>query len=171
MRKMMVGIGTLLLMGTACQPSDTYPIEPVITYNQMIVQGDSLRLDVNFTDGDGDIGLTTADTTGVHGFGQTYYYNLFAEYWEWNHHTQQWQKGQNLNGDDIEFNFRIPYITPGGRNKTLKGVIKATIEPIYYNPLSVYSDTIRYRVMLVDRALHESEWIYTAEIWNGVVQP
>ncbi len=163
--------GLLGLALTSCLNPETYPETPWIGYNQMIVMSDSLRIDIDFTDGDGDIGLSPSDTTDEYALGSRFYFNLFLEYWEWNHDIQQWERGYTVQGDPIEFNNRIPVITPSGRNKALNGVIRATIEPIYYDPSSPYSDTIRYRIQLADRSLKTSEWITTPEIWNGVVQP
>jgi hypothetical protein len=162
-------IPAALLMQSCLKP-DEYPPVPAVSYKSIAIISDSLILEVDFTDGDGDIGLNPGDTTGEFAIGKPYYYNLFVQYWEWNHNTQQWQPGLTIQGDTISFDYRIPYITPGGRNKALKGVIQTTIEPIYYNPISPYSDTIKYKIRLVDRAFNSSNKIWTPEIWNGVVQ-
>ncbi|HOY50055.1 MAG TPA: hypothetical protein PK281_11715, partial [Flavobacteriales bacterium] len=56
---------------------------------------------------------------------------------------------------------RIPYLTPDGQNKTLEGDLSMTL--FTNNPFSVY-DTIKYEVTVVDRALHRSNQIKTADI-------
>ena len=59
-------------------------------------------------------------------------------------------------GDDINFLYRIPYLTPNGNNKALKGEIEVTIEPTYYNPFSSQSDTIMFKISRADRNLNVS---------------
>ena len=67
-----------------------------------------------------------------------------------------WQRGKNLSGEDISFLYRVPYLTPNGQNKALKGEIKVTMEPSYFNPLSSQSDTVKFKIYLVDKSFNES---------------
>ena len=60
--------------------------------------------------------------------------------------------------------YRIPVLTPTGKNKALKGNISVTIEPSYYNPISPDSDTIKYIITLVDRDFNESNTVESPEI-------
>ncbi len=163
MKRALIGITCVVsaLGMQGCLETESYPVEPAILSTNLTVMTDSLLVEVEFTDGDGDIGFMEEDTAG---------FNLLVEYYEWNFNSGEWEQGVNLLGEPIAFNARIPNITPTGRNKSLKGLIRETIEPPYFNPLSVYSDTIKYRVKLIDRALRESSWEWTPEIWNGVVQ-
>lgn len=163
---------------TACMKTPDYPIEPIISYKTMYFTQverenlivNALVLEVNFTDGDGDIGLNASDTLAEFGVGQPYYYNFFVEYWQWNHFAKEWIPILNTQGEQQFGAGRIPDITPKGRNKSLKGIIKQEIVPYEFIP-TVFSDTIRFRVQLIDRAKNRTEWITTPPVYNGVVQP
>lgn len=150
----------------SCLKPETFPIEPSITFDSFTALNDSGVLIISFTDGDGNIGLAENDTTGVFSSTQKYHHNLFVEYWE-KIDGLGWQKGKNFAGDDIVFLYRIPVLTPNGKNKALKGKITTTIEPSYFNPLSPDSDTIKYRITLVDRDLNESNVIESREVINS----
>lgn len=154
-----------LLLGSffmGCLKPQEFPIEPYVEFQSFTPMSDSGELVVFFTDGDGDVGLSESDTTGQFSSTQKYHHNLFVEYFE--KVNGQWEAGKDLLGNDIVFLYRVPVLTPSGKNKALKGKIKVTMEPTYYNPLSANSDTIKYRVMLVDRALHESNVVESIEI-------
>jgi len=57
-------------------------------------------------------------------------------------------------------------VTPTGQNKSLEGEIAVALKPYPTLP-GTSGDTIRYSVKLVDRALHESNLVYT----DAVVVP
>lgn len=139
----------------SCLKPEKFPDEPIIAYESFTQLSDSGILVVSFTDGDGNIGLAESDTLNEFSPTNKYHHNFFVEYWE-KVDGIGWQRGKDINGDDISFLYRIPVITPTGKNKALKGNITVTIEPSYYNPISPDSDTIKYRIMLVDRAFNES---------------
>ena len=147
----------------SCLKPATFPIEPAIKYESFSATQDSGLLVISFTDGDGDIGLTEADTTGDFAPSSIYHHNLFIEYYE-KDDALGWVRGKDISGSDITFLYRIPYLTPNGNNKALKGNIEVTIEPSYYNPLSSQSDTIMYKIKLVDRNLNESNVVESPEI-------
>lgn len=161
---------TSAVLLTSCLEADTYPETPALEYKSMRVMTDSLEIITSFTDGDGDIGLNENETDPPYDTSSRFHFNYFIEYWEWNHDLGQWEQGINALGDTIVFNYRLPVITPEGKNKALKGEIDVTVEPPYYDPTSPYGDTIKYRIQLADRSLKTSDWIWTGEIWNGVVQ-
>jgi hypothetical protein len=66
----------VLLFTSSCQKKVTYPLEPVILFNSFQVYNDSAILSIDFTDGDGDIGLTSSDVS------KPYDSNLFLTYYE-----------------------------------------------------------------------------------------
>ena len=151
---------TFVLM--SCLKPEKFPPEPEIGYKSFVILSDSAKLTVTFQDGDGDIGLNDSDTNAPYDTSSIYHYNLFAQYWE-KDDVLGWVQGTVL-GDPIEFRYRTPIITPTGQNKALKGEIEMTLEPLYYNITSSQSDTIKYKIMLVDRALNESNWVDTEVI-------
>jgi hypothetical protein len=59
--------------------------------------------------------------------------------------------------------YRVPVVTPTGQNKALEGEIAVALKPWPTLP-GTTGDTIRYSVKLVDRALHESNVVFTDRI-------
>lgn len=143
------------LVLSSCLKPEEFPLEPIITYERFNVMTDSASLVISFTDGDGDIGLSRNDTTGDFSPSNYFHHNLFIEYYE-KDDALGWVRGKTLAGDDISFIYRVPYLTPNGNNKALKGEIEVTLEPTYYNPFSSESDTIMYKITLADRSLKVS---------------
>ena len=127
------------LVLSSCLKPQEFPLEPIIEFDSFSVMRDSAVLTISFTDGDGDIGYKESDTTGNFAPDKLYHHNLFLEYYD-------------LSGNDISFLYRVPYLTPNGNNTALKGKIEVTLEPSYFNPLSSQSDTVMYKITLVDRS-------------------
>jgi hypothetical protein len=146
----------------SCKPEEEYPIIPAIEFNSFVPDGDEGKLTINFTDGDGDIGLKESDIRPPFDTSSVYFNNCFIDYEE--KVNGQWQAGLDQLGNPVQFKYRIPYVTPEGQNKALKGKIDVNITPFYYNPLSANSDTIRFRIKIVDRELHESNEVISDEI-------
>ena len=141
----------------SCLKPESYPLEPIIVFESFTANNDSASLVISFTDGDGDIGLRDTDTSGSFNKNSKYHHNLFLEYYE--KVNGNWEIGKDGFGEDIVFKYRTPYLTPEGNNKALKGTINVLIEPIYYNPFSLNSDTIMYKIILVDRNFNESNFV------------
>ena len=141
---------------TGCVPKEKFPEQPLITYKSFEQLGNSAKLTISFTDGDGDLGLDQQDDQPPFDSASTYYHNFFLVY-------EELQNGEWVRPDLLlENNYRIPRITPSGQNKTLQGDIAVDLFwPI--NPGSPY-DTVRFEVMIVDRALNESNRVYTDAI-------
>ena len=110
---------------------------------------------VEFSDGDGDFGISPndpkfpeyldPDSTQLN----PYYYNLWIDYFE--KREGEWILVQTPG----TFNFRIPVLTPDGQNKQLE--VKITNDMSFDLPLpTAESDTIKFKVTLVDRAKHQS---------------
>ena len=159
-------IGILLVVSVAsCLKPQEFPPEPEIAFKDFVILSDSAKLTVTFQDGDGDIGLSESDTLPPYDTSSIYHYNLFAQYWE-KKDGLGWVQATDITGEPIEFRYRTPIITPTGQNKALKGEIEMTLEPFYYLLGSQDSDTIKYRVMLVDRALNESNWVESNVIYR-----
>ena len=118
---------------------------------------------LKFTDGDGDVGLSPADTFPPFNRGSLYYYNFFINYFE--KQNGVWVKVVippfTPGGDTLNNNSRIPNLTPVGQNKTLEGELKMAL---FTNNPFVQWDTIKYEVSICDRALNRSNQISTPEI-------
>ena len=126
-------------------------------------KGDSLNLTFNFTDGDGDIGLNDHDTITPYDTSSFFQYNLYIHYFE-KDDQNGWVNGMNLSGDTVIFTYRIEPIITKGKTKGIKGKMDVNLTHLYYNTLSNQSDTIKYSIQLIDRALNKSNIVESAEI-------
>ena len=112
------------------------------------------NLVIAFQDGDGDIGLSSRDTTGPFAPDSAYYYNFFIDFIEKQH-------GEWVVVDlPTPLHARVPYLSESVP-ESIEGEL--TILTFINNYFSPY-DTIMLRCRLVDRALHESNIIETPEI-------
>jgi hypothetical protein len=141
------------VLGTGCLKSEEFPIEPRLTFKRFDLFGDSASVVVSFTDGDGDVGLNASDLQPPFDTGSVYYNNLFLEYYEMR--NGEWVRPTLL----LPYNYRIPRITPTGQNKALEGDIAVAIKPWPIAPPQF--DTVRFSVRMYDRALHESNTVFT----------
>lgn len=172
MKNILLIILTLMLVA-ACQEKVEYPIEPRITYDgcAYVINADStltgeIVLRISYTDGDGDLGLDDTDTLYPFGSNDPHYYNLIIDYLKWDGSSfvetplLSWNQ-QNQSYDTISFNARFKRLVFNDEEKTISGTIdyKMTV----YNPLSP-SDTVKFKIHLIDRALHESNTIETEMI-------
>jgi len=143
-----------------CIEQREYPIEPVIAYSRFVTVDGLLGKDslayftIEFTDGDGDIGLEQSDTLPPFNPGSEYYYNYFITFY------------QKVNGEFLAistpYNSRIPDVNPDHLEKDLKGEISIEID-LNILSLVLTSDTIMMKGYIVDRALHHSNMIETPE--------
>ena len=115
------------------------------------------RLKFYFEDGNGDLGLNTAES------GETDTTNLFLNLYK--------KKGGVMVASTDNSNvylpypsYRIPYMERLGVNKILKGTISLTFLYLYYSP----GDTIKYDFYIKDRALNVSNVASTVEIVTAV---
>jgi len=157
-------IGTLLfiflaLLVSSCLKVETYPDEPAIQAVRMTVSSDSAFLQVDFIDGDGNVGLGQEDTSGVFGACDTRY-NLFCVYEELrNGIWMEISEDPCLNPNAVPFYYRVPWASPPGQNKTQKGTINVQMYPGYY--LASGFDTCRFAVRICDRDLNFSNTVYS----------
>ena len=162
--KRIVGISvfaSLFLGGfSACFKSEEYPIQPMISNPQVVVLGDSARISFDFTDGDADLGLAASDTLGVFAPDSFYYNNIYLNYFE-KDDALGWVPGEDLNGDPVKFAYRIKPIQVSENTKGIKGRIDVMVEPVFKNALSPDSDTVRFEILLIDKALNHSNLITT----------
>ena len=153
----------MALIVSSCFKNEEYPNEPIISEPVFAFSGDSAKLTFTFTDGDGDIGLDPADTLAPYDPDAYYHYNLYLDYYE-KDDVNGWQRGRDLEGDSIVFAYRLKPIVVKGKARGIKGTMDVTIVN-FANPFSTESDTIKYEIRLIDRALNESNVIETEEIY------
>ncbi len=152
----------LLIIVVSCKKHEVYPIEPVIEFNDFVKIDNGIGIDnkgyliINFTDGDGDIGLETEDTLPPYNMNGDYYYNCLIDYFELENDT--------FRKIDLAFTFnvRVPYIEEDLASRGIKGEIEVEV---YFNNINSTNDSIRFEVQLIDRALHKSNIITTPSIY------
>lgn len=156
LRTFLLPLAALLLLA-GCRKFEEYPPEPEISFSEFTLlinpqTGISEKgiLAIGYRDGDGDIGLSQADTIFPFQPGGDFYYNLLIKMYEV-------QNGV-LTEHPANFNARIPPLIPKDQKKGIKGVIEYEMD--IYDPTSVF-DTIRFEVKLIDRALNISNTIET----------
>ncbi len=156
--KKFIGLISVLLF-FSCLKKENYPLVPVLKYEDFIkipeLDGIDKRgvLKMSFTDGDGNIGLGDDDVKSP------YDYNLFISFYEIRNGVVTAMK---LDGDSgVNFNARIPIITPKGNNKSISGVIEDTV---YINNFLSSYDTVFFEAYIVDRDLNKSNVIRTPYI-------
>ena len=159
MRKvLLVGLLAVLLCG--CPRPEPFSEVPYIEFVRLEKVDDGTGVDnqanlvLRFQDGDGDIGLNDADTTGRFSKDSVFYYNFFIDYYE------------KQNGEWVlvelptPLHARIPRLSDNVP-ESIEGEI--AILPFINNYFSSY-DTIKLSCCLYDRALHQSNTIETPEI-------
>lgn len=165
-----------LVFLTRCSDKIEYSIIPEISMSDKQVYHNPTQMIINFTDGDGDIGLTALDSaTPPYNFvpdssnpenlsSNIYYYNLILHYYEKRDGVWEFIDFKEPIVDDIlpfPFHAQVPIITPSGQNKALKGEIELVIELLFTRP-----DSVRFEIILVDRELHESNRLVTPIIYR-----
>jgi len=148
---------------SSCFKKETYPNEPIITYDSFSISNNKARLAFNFTDGDGDIGLSDSDTLSPYDINSEFHYNLLINYFE-KDDALGWVNGKNLDGTPTVFKYRIKPIITKGEAKGIKGKIDVDMGTVFFNPLSSQNDTIRYEFLLIDKALNKSNSIQSEVI-------
>ena len=111
---------------------------------------------VSFTDGDGDIGYHSRESglnDAIFDDPASQYYNNFIV------KTFILQNGI-WNSIDTPVSARIPFLTPEGPNKALRGEISRE----FALPIALVQDTLRYDIFIYDRSLNQSNTITTSPI-------
>jgi hypothetical protein len=154
-------IAVFLISLASCKKPKTYPVEPEITFKELVkntnTQGldESADLTISFTDGDGDIGLAEGDTMPPYNPSSVYYYNFYISFFI--KHNGVFEEYPLA----IPASQRIPYIYHEGKDKSLTGDIIMHIDFLGF-PFN--NDTLRFDAYIYDRALHKSNTITTSEI-------
>lgn len=170
MKKTISILVLMIFVLVACQEKMEYPIEPHITYEGLayVMNADStltgeVVLSIGYTDGDGDLGLDDADTLYPFGPNDPHYYNMIIDYLKWNGSAfvetplLDWNP-QTQDFDTVSFNARFKRLVFNDEAISISGTIDYKM--MVYNPFSP-NDTVKFKVHLIDRALHESNTIET----------
>jgi len=113
--------------------------------------------EISYSDGDGDIGLTDADTFSPFRFGEPFFNNLWIEL--------EYKEGGNwilASDDSLQLSQRISNLTPVGDVKSIRGKIKLRI-PV--KPTLFFTHTeVRYSFVLGDRSFQRSNKVRSEEL-------
>ncbi len=143
---------------SSCIQGQKYPDEPQIEFvsytfeDGMDILGNINvhlgLLTISFTDGDGDVGHFQSETEAT----DIFIYRIGI------------LNGSPVLTDMDTLKFKIPYLTPEGQNKTLRGEIDIEIN-LQKDQIPKYPyDTMYYEMYIKDRALNVSNIITTPEI-------
>ncbi|HXP49150.1 MAG TPA: hypothetical protein VN922_04305 [Bacteroidia bacterium] len=151
----------LIMLGLAsCMKKANYSIIPAITFKSLVINSTTnATLQVNFTDGDGDIGYQTSDVTAPVNF----YVELLQQ-----DSTGKFQPildpllHDTIMSDTAFLGYHIPYITPTGNDKELSGQIQVVMSNSSWYFASFKN--MEYKVWLIDRSGHVSNRITTPTI-------
>lgn len=141
-------VAILLAFSTACERDDCEGTVPSISYKNLgIVDGNEAIVSITFKDCDGDIGLEADDTTGVYApdSNNRYHYNLYIDYYE--KVEGEWEPLESFT------RYRVPRLENDGSSRTTEGTIEVNLTPYF---AATEFDTFRYELVLIDRALNES---------------
>jgi len=146
------------LLWTGCIPDPAYPNQPEITFVSFALQTDGSReLVIQFSDGDGDLGLSQSDTMPPFCTSCEFHQNLHCDYQEWR--GEEWfEIILDPNAGQIPFYYRVPIAEPTGQSPALNGTIAVDMPTWYLN--SDY-DSLRFQITLFDRSLNESNKVFT----------
>jgi hypothetical protein len=144
----------LLFFTWSCIERIEYPKEPFIEYQTFyIVKGAAPAQDVGnivieFTDGDGDLGLSPADTLYPFHPEGDYYYNFMMDIFQ----------PQGNDTIRIPYNMRFPSVNPDDYPQNLKGEI---VLQVPLNELRVVrpDNLFQFELFIFDRALNKSNVI------------
>lgn len=185
------GLGGLALSLSSCLKEPEYSTTPAISFNNIQdirippkVAGaqalDSVRLTINYQDGDGDLGLTADERKNApydfQGGNNRFYNNFFVEPFIKNTRTGKFEPlttvgvpapGRYVAG---QYNGAFPHPTTDtdGKAAPIKGTL--TYAPIAFGLGDVFvaGQTVRFEISIADRALHVSNTITTDSI---VIKP
>lgn len=138
----------IIVLLSSCLKGTEYPLEPEIEFISMSFADSTAPMlggpmyigviTIGFTDGDGDIGGFQNDTT----------INMFVS-------QINIVNGEHLS--PIDKSYTIPYVTPEGQNKSLKGEIDIEL---FFLPFEI-ADTAMFEVYIEDRSKNKSNIIST----------
>ncbi|QKG55620.1 hypothetical protein GKZ68_02580 [Hymenobacter sp. BRD128] len=177
------GLGLLATSLSACLKAPEYSTTPSISFNDIQdirIQPkqaggqplDSIRMTINYQDGDGDLGLTSDERKNppydYQKGANKFYNNFFVEPFVRNTVTGKYEsvvsKGLTTAG---AYNGAFPHPTTTTDSKAapIKGTL--TYAPIAFGLGDIFQprDSVRFEISIADRALHVSNTITTRSVY------
>lgn len=153
MSKIQIIILFISIIVVSCMKREEYPIVPYIEFKDFYVVKDTVEnkeigvFSITFTDGDGDIGLSSQDTLPPFHPNGEFYYNFIMTFF-------QEIKGK-MQKIDALYTSRIPPINPDDYSQNLKGEIKIELDISILRTI-LESNKIQMETYIYDKALHKS---------------
>jgi hypothetical protein len=136
----------------ACVKKTSYPATPDIKFKDFLVfDGDSADIQVKFTDGDGDIGVSDGDSTRT--FWVTYYYKDTIS----NNYTAYYS---SFNNDTLRTGYIIKSPNDSYKGKPISGEISVRLQQLRH---SRKIKNVKYVIHLYDEAGNKSNVISSPE--------
>jgi hypothetical protein len=175
-------LGLLAASLSSCLKAPEYPVTPSISFNDIQdiriqkAKGaqplDSIRMTINYQDGDGDLGLSEDDRKNppfdYQKGANMFYNNFFIEPFVRNAATGKYEslvsKGI-LTAGAYNGAFPHPTTTTDSKAAPIKGTI--TYAPLAFGLGDIFQprDSVRFEITIADRALHVSNTITTRSIF------
>ncbi len=134
-----------------------------------VSNGDSIKVALDFKDGDGDLGLAEDETSGKYAqlnsdnTPNKFYYNYWFDFYV--KRNKVWTLVPFSSG--YNFNGRFPKLYREGRKGPLRGTLYYGIhvpDIAVISGLINKNDTVKFNIQIVDRALNVSNVIETNEV-------
>ncbi len=162
MKKIAASVLIIFVILSSCKKGEEFPNTPVITFKSIEVtknaagKDEKVKIVISFTDGDGDLGYhSSGNGSPYDDTGSVYFHNYIIHrdsihFGNWYFCT--W-------GDEFSSG-RMPFLTPDGSNKALKGDMQYDL----FLPPHVTRDTLRYNIYIFDRALNRSNTVTSSSV-------
>lgn len=152
-----VCIGAFICVGVfACVKKTTYSTTPEISYNSFIpFVGDSADIDINFKDGDGDIGVSSSDST------RTMWINYYYKDTVTQKYVAFCYGCTSTNHDSLKTSYVIRAPKDSYLGKPISGEIIVRLQQFRH---SRKIKNVKYVVYLYDKAGNKSNVIETPEL-------
>lgn len=181
----LVAVGGGLALGlSSCLKEPEYSTTPAISFNDVQViripvkkageqRRDSIRMTINYQDGDGDLGLSQADQKlapfkfkNPDSTYNKFNSNFFVEIFIRNSATGKYElRPTKTVASPAGYNGAFPRLTTETNNKPLKGTVTYATIPFGLGDFFQPRDSVRFEISIADRALHVSNTITTRPIY------
>lgn len=158
------------LLLSSCLKKEEFSNIPEIEYLEMWRVENSLVVKFSFTDGDGDIGLKDDEVYYPFGPCDEYYKNLIIDPYRTENGKfvlarkivpSDCSPDTVVVWDTVGYDQRIKFIEREGSQKALEGEIEVTLNEVLEE---FPNDTIKFKLILIDRALNKSKEIETEAV-------
>jgi hypothetical protein len=175
-------LGLLAASLSSCLKEPEYPVTPAISFNDIrltrapSVRGsqplDTIRLTINYQDGDGDLGLTSDERNnppfdfrnGTNKFNNNFFVEPFVRNTTTGRYESLVSRGLSKPG---EYNgaFARPTTSTDNKAAPIKGTL--TYRPVEFGLGDKFQprDSVRFEISIADRALHVSNTITTRSVY------